>query len=144
VKLTDMKRTKADKKAEDEKYAGHKLGGEDYPYGLSISLDHHSLKKLGLHDKLPKVGSKIKLHAHAHVKSAREEQREGGKTHRHVELELRHMAIEHKGGDPALEHDKADQEKNKGMKKAMDEALAEGGGSEDEGDGENSDTNAPN
>lgn len=140
MKMIDMKRTKADKKAEDEKYAGHKLGGDDYPYGLSISLDHHSLKKLGLHDKLPKVGSKIKLHAHAHVKSAREEQREGGKTHRHVELELRHMNLEHGEGDPAVKREEDDQKKSQGMKKAMDEALTEGAGSEDEGDGENDDT----
>jgi hypothetical protein len=141
VKMTDMKRTKADKKAEDEKYASHKMGGDDYPYGLTVSLDHHGLKKLGMHDSLPKVGSKLMLHAHAHVKSAREEMREGGKKHRHVELELRHMAIEHgKGKDPAIARDETDQKKSQGMKKAMDEALDEAGGSEDEGDGENDDT----
>jgi hypothetical protein len=136
--MADMKRTKADKKAEDEKYAGHKLGAEDYPYGLTVSLDHHSLKKLGMHDKLPKVGSKLMLHAHAHVKSAREEQREGGKHHRHVELELRHMAIDgHSDKDPAVKREEDDQKHNKGARKALDEALTEGGGSEDEGDGEN-------
>jgi hypothetical protein len=140
MKMHDMKRTKADKKAEDAMYEGHKTGREDYPYGLTVSLDHHGLKKLGMHDSLPKVGSKIKLHAHAHVKSAREEQREGGKKHRHVELELRHIGIEHKGKDPAIEREEGDEKQAKGMKHAMDEALTEGAGSEDEGDGENDDT----
>lgn len=137
MKMVDMKRTKADKKAEDAKYEAHKVGGDDYPYGLTVSLDHHGLKKLGMHDKLPKVGSKIKLHAHAHVKSAREEQREGGKTHRHVELELRHMAVEHEGKDSAVEREEDDQKKTAGARKAIDEALTKAGGSEDEGDGEN-------
>jgi hypothetical protein len=132
MKLTDMKRTAADKKAEDAKYEGHKLGGDDYPYGLSISLDHHSLKKLGMHDSLPKVGSKLKLQAHAHVKSAREEMREGGKKHRHVELELRHMAVD-KGGSEA----DSDEETNKGMKGAIDKALTKQEGSESAGDAEN-------
>jgi hypothetical protein len=139
-KLTDMKRTKADKKAEEEgNLKGHAIDGEDYPYGLSIRLDHHSLKKLGMHNSLPKVGSKIMLHAHAHVKSASEHSEEGGKKRRHVELELRHMAVEghEPGKGKGAETNGDTEEMNKGMKKAMDKAVVgpKEEGSEDE-DGE--------
>lgn len=124
-KLTDMKRTKADKKAEEEGHKGHAMDGEDYPYGLSIRLDHHSLKKLGMHDSLPKVGSKLMLHAHAHVKSASEHSEGGGKKRRHVELELRHMAVEghEPGKGKGAEKDGDTEEMNKGMKHAMDKAV---------------------
>jgi hypothetical protein len=136
AKMTDMKRTKADKKAEREKYDGHKLGEDDYPYGLSVRLDHHSLKKLGLHEgKLPKVGSKIMLHSHAHVKSAGESSHDDGRKDRHLELELRHMHLEHGEGKNEMGGD-GDTEKKmaKGMKHAIDKAVVgpEEEGSEDE------------
>ena len=139
TKMTDMKRTAADKKAEEEKYSGHKLGGEDYPYGLSIRLDHHSLKKLGLHEGgLPKVGSKLMLHAHAHVKSAGESSEEGGKMRRHLELELRHMNIEHGApGKKEMGEDGDTEKMNKGMKHAIDKAVVgpkEEGSEEPDGD----------
>jgi hypothetical protein len=143
-----MKRTAAEKKARDKSYEG-KIGGDDYPYGLGVSLDHDSLSKLGIHT-LPKVGSKIKLHAHAHVKSASEESRDGGQKTRRVELELRHMMLE------ALKPEHANDEEGnlKGAKAAMDKALdaqemgkSKGGrkgkvtnkdlGSEEEGEAEN-------
>lgn len=40
-----------------------------YPYGLSITLDDESLKKLGMLDALPAVGSEIQLTAKATVTS---------------------------------------------------------------------------
>jgi hypothetical protein len=140
MKLTDMKRTKADKKAEDEGYDGHKVSEEDYPYGLSIRLDHHSLKKLGMHKELPTVGSKLKLHAHAHVKSASEHSEEGGKKRRHLELELRQMALEEEPGKGKGEEADGDTESmNKGMKHAMDRAVTgpkEEGSENEDGDEE--------
>jgi hypothetical protein len=132
-----MKRTKADKKAEEEKYSSNKIGGDDYPYGLSVHLDHHSLKKLGLHGALPKVGSKIPMTAHAHVKSTREENRDG-KMHRSMELELRHMSMEHGEGKNQEKPDGDTEEMNKGMKKALDKAVIgpKEGGSADIEDGD--------
>lgn len=138
--MMDMKRTKADKKAESEKYDGHKLGEDDYPYGLSIRLDHHSLKKLGMHEgHLPKVGSKLKIHAHAHVKSAGENSRDNGHKERHLELELRHMSVEghEPGKGKGAEKDGDTEEMNKGMKHAMDKAVVgpkEEGSEEEDGD----------
>jgi hypothetical protein len=135
-KMTDMKRTAAERK---ENSSPMKTGEDDYPYGLSIRLDHHSLKKLGMHEgKLPKVGSKIKIHAHAHVKSTSESSRDGGKPDRHMELELRHMSVEghEPGKGKGAEKDGDTEEMNKGMKHAMDKAVVgpkEEGSEEEDG-----------
>lgn len=136
-KMVDMKRTKAERKAEHEGL-GHKVGEDDYPYGLSIRLDHHSLKKLGMHEgKLPKVGSKVKLTAHAHVKSTSESSHDGGKPNRHMELELRHIGVhDHEPGKGTGAETDGDTEKmNKGMKHAIDKAVV-GPKEEGEEDGE--------
>lgn len=121
AKMVDMKRTAAEKKARDKEF-DHKIGGEDYPYGLGVSLGHDELTKLGIHT-LPKVGSKLALHAHAHVKSAREESRDGGRKTRHVELELRHMHVEG-GKDETPKVDTSEEGMKKGAKAAMDKALS--------------------
>lgn len=118
--LTDMKRTKQERKARDSEMKASLPGSEDsYPYGLSVHLDHESLGKLGV-DKLPNVGDKLHLHAHAHVTEVREENREGGKKHRHVTLQLRKMAL---GAHEDDAH--KSQVAAKGAKGAMDAALAE-------------------
>lgn len=135
MKMTDMKRSKKERKEESEGM-GHKIGEDDYPYGLSIRLDHHGLKKLGLHEgAMPKVGSKLTLHAHAHVKSAGESHHEGGKPNRHLELELRHMNIEggaQNGSKKLMGKDGDSEEMHKGMKDSIDTAVnsPKDGGSE--------------
>jgi len=120
VKMIDMKRTAAEKKARDKEF-DHIVGGEDYPYGLGVSLGHDELTKLGIHT-LPTVGSKIMLHAHAHVKSASESSRDGGRKERRVELELRHMNVDGgKSGTPKA--DTSEEGMRKGAKAAMDKVL---------------------
>jgi hypothetical protein len=122
MKMIDMKRTKADRKEEGE--TNKSVVQDDYPYGLSVRLDHHSLKKLGLHaGKLPKVGSKIMIHAHAHVRSTSESSHDGGKSNRHMELELRHMAVEAGKGHGAEKDGDTEAAMNKGMKHAVDKAV---------------------
>jgi len=49
MELTDIKRTEADKKAEAKKYETLSTE-EDYPWGLSVSLDDATIKKLKLGD----------------------------------------------------------------------------------------------
>lgn len=112
--LVDMKRSKAERKKES--MPSH-IGGDDYPYGLRVNLDHESLQKLGI-DKLPSVGDKLHLHAHAHVVSAEERSTEGGKKHRSVSLELRKMHVGDSGDETAQQKRMAH-----GAKKAMDEVL---------------------
>jgi hypothetical protein len=134
MKMQDMKRSKKERKTESSPM---KYDGEDYPYGLSVRLDHHSLKKLGMHEKLPKVGDKIKMHAHAHVTSVSQHNREGGNPDTHVELQLRHMAVEPGAGTKDEKDGDTEESMNKGMKHAVDKAVVgpKEEGSEDE-DGE--------
>lgn len=142
AKMIDMKRTAAEKKARDKEYEGGKIGGEDYPYGLGVSLGHDELTKLGIHT-LPTVGSKIMLHAHAHVKSASESSRDGGRKERRVELELRHMNVEGGGKAGKPKADTSEEGMRRGAKAAMDKVLPSKPasnkdlGSESAGDAEN-------
>lgn len=114
--LVDMKRSKADKKDESKKYDSPSFGQEDYHHGLSVSLGHEELSKLGIHT-MPQVGDKFHMHAHAHVTSAHEHSREGGKKERRIELQLRKMAVQNAGEQDTHEG------KLKGAKAAMDKAL---------------------
>lgn len=115
--LTDMKRTPTDKKAEEKKH--ERIGQEDYPYGLRVSLGHEEMAKLGI-DSMPKVGDKVHLQSHAHVISTHEHSRDGQKPNRGVELELRHMAVGSKPQEGMVANPAAD-----GAKNAMDNALNE-------------------
>jgi hypothetical protein len=127
--LVDLKRTKADKKADkDGMKSSPGIDQEDYPYGTRIHLGPEELDKLGMSDN-PKVGDSVHVHGHGHVTSVSEDHRENGKKHRRVEIHLKHMEVkkgEHKPGRAGGE--KADQAD--GMKGAMDGALAEADGAD--------------
>lgn len=134
AKLVDLKRTKQER----EKHSKPEpFRGDDYPYGLSVTLGHDELEKLGM-KTLPKAGTKIKLHAHAHVKSTEDRTEDGGKRRRSMTLELRHMALE--GGGQGATDDSGESargSKLKGARAAMDKALGgKGEPPEDEGDDE--------
>lgn len=93
--LKDMKVTKAEAKAEKEKYASPISCGQDgdrYPYGLEVRLDNDSLKKLGI-TTLPKVGSKMTLTALVVVESASENQRREGGSRRDMTLQITKMDL---------------------------------------------------
>lgn len=49
MELVDIKRTKADKKAEKKRW-DEPYEGDDYPYGLQLHLDDETIKKMGLGD----------------------------------------------------------------------------------------------
>lgn len=115
--MVDMKRSKKERKEANEPTKLGGPGGDDYPYGLHVHLDHESLEKLGM-DKLPRVGQKLHLHAHAHVTEVSEEHRDGGKKHRRVALQLRKLDVKDAGSESAREAATA-----KGAKGAMDAAL---------------------
>jgi hypothetical protein len=125
--MVDMKRSK-EERADADEAMNKPMEQEPYPYGLHVELDHDSLKKLGV-DQLPKVGSKLKIHAHGHVVSAeeREHEHDGGKKHRHVRVQLRQMEVEHSKGH---------EEKAAGAKGAMDDALSDMGSENDNDAGE--------
>lgn len=89
MKLTNMAHSKAQSKKND---MPTKLGSEKYPYGLNLSLDHDSLKKLGL-KHLPKVGSHVHIHAKAHVQSTEMRKHSDGNMSRNMQLQIQHLAL---------------------------------------------------
>lgn len=107
--MKDMKLTKAEKKNRNKPLEAAKASdGPEYPYGLSVELDHESMGKLGM-SKLPKIGSKIKFHAHAHVKSASQDDSTSGSRKR-VGLQITHMAIEPQNATDAVDRGLAEAE----------------------------------
>ena len=87
--LVDMKQSK--KKAAESCNPCIEKDAPRYPYGLSVSLENESLKKLGI-KTLPKVGETIALRAVAVVESASEHSRQSG-TSRRVELQLQKLEV---------------------------------------------------
>lgn len=100
AKLINMARSAAEVKNDapmptavgESKYEGPK-----YPYGLCISLEDESLKKLGLDGDEPSVGDIIQFNAIAKVTNVSENESEGtdGTTNKHcrVELQITDMGI---------------------------------------------------
>ena len=86
--MIDMKRTKSE--SDESKEVA--MGEEDYPYGLSISLDQDSLEKLGIAE-LPKVGAEMMLMAKVKVTSTNESQHEN-QSHKSVSLQITEMELE--------------------------------------------------
>lgn len=74
-----------------------------YPYGLSISFDDETLKKLGLSGDIPQIGEVVQFCASAKVTSAslnENEKADGTKEQCcRIELQITDMAM--MGGDPA-------------------------------------------
>lgn len=100
VKMTDMKYSAKEKKERNSPMEMMSKGsdGPDYPYGLSLNLEHEHLTKLGM-DKLPKVGATMRVHAKAVVTSVSQSDNHRGKPSRRIELQLQHIGLEdHKPG----------------------------------------------
>lgn len=91
-----------------------------------LYLEHHHLAKLGM-DKMPAVGSKIKISGLAHVGSTSEDQdrMDGGKPRRRMTLHLHQMEMGGDGIEGASEESQKD-----GMKSEIDKALTKHAGSE--------------
>lgn len=93
MKLVDLKRSKAEKKARTEE---HSIGSadEDYPYGTRIRLEHEDMEKLGMKDT-PAPGDTFHIEAHGKVTHSHESADEKGKR-RHVEIHLTKLGAEAK------------------------------------------------
>ena len=96
----------------------------------TIYLAHHHLAKLGM-DKMPAVGSKIKISGLAHVgatserNEAKQPGEKGGGKQRSMTLHLHKMEM---GADGA--GDASDESQKEGMKSEIDKALTKHAGSE--------------
>ncbi len=63
-----------------------------YPYGLKVSLDGESFKKLNI--KVPQVGEKMMLHAMVYVSSVSIEDSKGDEKEVYVQLQITDMELE--------------------------------------------------
>lgn len=117
----DLKRTASDKKSEQETMKSSSIGGEDYPYGLTIRLSERELSKLGM-KTLPKPGSVLHLEAKAHVVGTNDNQR-NGKSDRSVELQLRKMWVGTEADDAKED---AEETMKRGARGVLDAALNKG------------------
>ena len=110
--LIDMKITKAEQKARQDKYkiSSPMMDGEAYHYDLKLRLQDESLAKLGI-DSLPKVGKKVNVICECVVTETSENaSTTGGKDQKNRRMELQIQKI-------ALDIDKGS------AKDAIDEAL---------------------
>lgn len=101
--LVSMKKSKAEKK-KDMGGATMQSGGEDYPYGLSISLDADTIEKLGLGNDL-KVGDIVELRAKAKVQRMSQSSSEGYES-RDLSLQITDLCVE----DADDQHDEDDED----------------------------------
>ena len=93
TKLVDMARTAAEKKADAKKYdPASPSSVADYSYGLQISLNDESLKKLGL-TALPVPGTALRVEGIVKVTSVRESADEKA-ADRSAELQITHLSVE--------------------------------------------------
>lgn len=119
MSLVDLKRTKADKKADNASYA--ESSREEYPHGTRLRLGDEELDKLGI-DEMPGVGDGMHVHGHGNVTSVSEDHSEGGKKRRSVEIQMKHLALQPGERKPGRAGGKY-ADTSDGMKGAMDSAL---------------------
>lgn len=100
-KTVSMARTKAEMKAQETKYAACSPSGSNpYPYGLSISLDQGSLKKLGMKPSQFSVGDKVTVTCICEVSGVRQNNTKTNDDAT-VELQIEQMGAVMGGDDSA-------------------------------------------
>ena len=93
MKIVVMRRSDREKKDAVEGYGiPFRPEADDYPYGLRITLDNGSLKKLGIKD-MPKPGDKFRIEGEAHVLESSQRDTEDD-SDRRVELILHELGAE--------------------------------------------------
>jgi len=95
TKLVDLARTKAEKKAESDRWNSIETASEDrpdYPYGLTLSLDYETVKKMGLSERDFDAGQPVTITAEAMITEDRIEIINGEKRHS-ISLQVQKMAL---------------------------------------------------
>lgn len=91
--MVDMRRTDAEKSA-DRSGMCSPCSPSDYPWGLSISLDDESLKKIKADFDTIEIGETYHFFVMAKVTAKSRNESDGGEPHERVELQITHMAAE--------------------------------------------------
>lgn len=99
MNLTDMKLSLDEAKEMDSCIGGSADGGPKYPWGLTVSLDDATLRKLGMSD-LPNVGAQMRLMAVVEVCSTSQHANQDG-TDKCVSLQITQMGLEGEAPQPA-------------------------------------------
>lgn len=89
MKLTDMKMSKAEKKESSPCAVDNQ---PEYAYGLRLNLDNAALEKLGF-DSLPKVGTKMMVHAMGVVVEVSQHESKNHESRR-VEIQIQRLGVE--------------------------------------------------
>jgi len=88
--LINMEMSKAEAKEETQPSV---LDAPKYPWGLCITLNDESLKKLGI-ETLPSVDTEVVIVAKAVVSRTSEYQTQGDKTDRSLDLQITDMQLD--------------------------------------------------
>lgn len=99
MNLTDMKLSPDEAKEMNSCIGDSTDGGPKYPWGLTVSLDDATLRKLGM-GELPEVGQQMHLMAVVEVCSTSQHANQDG-TDRCVSLQITQMGLEGEGPQPA-------------------------------------------
>lgn len=99
IKTVSMERTKAEKKAAEERCTAMPCDGPDFPWGLNINLGKDELDKLGI-TKLPEVGAEMKVYAVCCVTRVSQSASQGGNESKGVELQIVQMGVEPEADEP--------------------------------------------
>lgn len=101
MKLTSLKTTAAERKEREARFNKPIGPGsrEEYPYGLRLSLDKATLKKLGMKATAFDVEQCVEIKAYAFVKSIRSSQGTEFDSDTSVEIQITDLAIEPEDDD---------------------------------------------
>lgn len=102
TKLIDMAKSKAEMKAEQDRYKTMGLIGDSpYGHGLRVSLDKYALKKLGLKAGDVSVGEKMCFYIECEVSSISQDNTKTRDESR-VELQIEKMCVEDDTAEAAV------------------------------------------
>ena len=96
MKMSDMRRTKAEQKARSTRFEEGPVEADDYDHGLHVSLDHDGMNKVGMKET-PKAGDEYRIEAPGRVVSTSDNSRAGQTTpDRRVTILIHRMGAEPK------------------------------------------------
>lgn len=96
MKIASLKRTSAEKKAQEEKYKAspcNTIGGDDYGYGLTINLDKSALEKLDLKTSSFDVDDEVTFEGRGVIMAVRSDKSNSYDSST-VEIQIRALGVE--------------------------------------------------